>query len=271
MLKLAQALQAAGASVYAISLRGHGGSGTAQRRRLLYRTARRRPGRPRQRRSASTSPASIARWWASPPAAAWCCASPVARRPACSTTTSRSRPTSRRTRPPTSPTRAGGPAWRCRASWRCRCSTASACRGSRDCRPSTSPRRQGRATTARRSTPSGWRRACSSAATGAPCWPRIGAPTGIVIGADDELFNADQFQPMVQAINPRIGVTIVPNEGHLGMIADPRRRPPSPPRGESWQATDDRSARVSARAGPSRPPRSPRGSSAGCWPIATPS
>src|SRR6185369_1256027 len=29
MLKLAQALQAAGASVYAISLRGHGGSGTA--------------------------------------------------------------------------------------------------------------------------------------------------------------------------------------------------------------------------------------------------
>ena len=50
---------------------------------------------------------------------------------------------------------------------------------------------------------------------------RIGAPTRIVVGADDELFNADQFQPMLQAINPRIGVTVVPNEGHLGMIADP--------------------------------------------------
>ncbi|MFI5002999.1 MAG: alpha/beta hydrolase, partial [Reyranellales bacterium] len=49
---------------------------------------------------------------------------------------------------------------------------------------------------------------------------RIGAPTRIVVGANDELFNSDQFQPMVQAINPRIGVTIVPNEGHLGMIAD---------------------------------------------------
>ena len=50
---------------------------------------------------------------------------------------------------------------------------------------------------------------------------RIGAPTRIVVGADDELFNADQFQPMMQAINPRIGVTVVPNEGHLAMIADP--------------------------------------------------
>ena len=50
---------------------------------------------------------------------------------------------------------------------------------------------------------------------------RIKAPTAIVIGANDELFNADQFQPTMQAINPRIGVTVVPNEGHLAMIADP--------------------------------------------------
>jgi pimeloyl-ACP methyl ester carboxylesterase len=49
---------------------------------------------------------------------------------------------------------------------------------------------------------------------------RISAPARIVVGADDELFNADQFQPMVQAINPRIGVTVVPNAGHLAMIAD---------------------------------------------------
>jgi pimeloyl-ACP methyl ester carboxylesterase len=50
---------------------------------------------------------------------------------------------------------------------------------------------------------------------------RISAPTRIVVGADDELFNADQFQPMMQAINLRIGVTVVPNQGHLSMIADP--------------------------------------------------
>jgi pimeloyl-ACP methyl ester carboxylesterase len=49
---------------------------------------------------------------------------------------------------------------------------------------------------------------------------RISAPTRIVIGANDELFNADQFRPTMQAINPRIGVTVVPNEGHLAMIAD---------------------------------------------------
>lgn len=50
---------------------------------------------------------------------------------------------------------------------------------------------------------------------------RISAPTEIVVGANDELFNADQFKPMLQPINPRIGVTVVPNETHLGMIADP--------------------------------------------------
>lgn len=50
---------------------------------------------------------------------------------------------------------------------------------------------------------------------------RIKVPTRIVVGANDELFNADQFQPMMQAINPRIGVTVVPGHGHLGMIADP--------------------------------------------------
>ncbi len=49
----------------------------------------------------------------------------------------------------------------------------------------------------------------------------IRAPTQIVVGANDELFNADQFPPLMQAINPGIAVTVVPNEGHLGMIGDP--------------------------------------------------
>ncbi len=48
----------------------------------------------------------------------------------------------------------------------------------------------------------------------------IAAPTTVVIGADDELFNADQFEPMLKTVNPRINLTIVPNETHLGMIAD---------------------------------------------------
>lgn len=50
---------------------------------------------------------------------------------------------------------------------------------------------------------------------------RITAPTEIVVGADDQLFVADQFKPMLQSVNPRIGVTIMPNETHLGMIANP--------------------------------------------------
>jgi alpha-beta hydrolase superfamily lysophospholipase len=50
---------------------------------------------------------------------------------------------------------------------------------------------------------------------------RITEPTEIVVGADDQLFVADQFKPMLQSVNPRIGVTIVPGETHLGMIANP--------------------------------------------------
>ena len=50
---------------------------------------------------------------------------------------------------------------------------------------------------------------------------RISAPTTIVIGDKDELFNAEAFQPTLQSVNPRIGVVVVPGETHLGMIADP--------------------------------------------------
>jgi len=50
---------------------------------------------------------------------------------------------------------------------------------------------------------------------------RITAPTEIVVGANDELFNAGAFGPLLQAINPRIGVAIAPGQGHLAMIADP--------------------------------------------------
>jgi pimeloyl-ACP methyl ester carboxylesterase len=50
----------------------------------------------------------------------------------------------------------------------------------------------------------------------------ISAPTRIVIGAQDELFAADQFEPLLQAINPRIDLTLVSDAGHLAMIGDPQ-------------------------------------------------
>jgi pimeloyl-ACP methyl ester carboxylesterase len=52
----------------------------------------------------------------------------------------------------------------------------------------------------------------------------IRGPARIVVGADDELFNAGQFAPLVASLNPRIAVTVVPGETHLGMIADPGAR-----------------------------------------------
>jgi pimeloyl-ACP methyl ester carboxylesterase len=50
----------------------------------------------------------------------------------------------------------------------------------------------------------------------------IARPTAIVVGFDDELFNADQFSPLFAALNPRIAVTVVPGLGHMAMIGDPR-------------------------------------------------
>ena len=50
---------------------------------------------------------------------------------------------------------------------------------------------------------------------------RIDRPTRIVVGADDALFRADRFAPLMKEINPRIAVTLVPGEGHLAMIATP--------------------------------------------------
>ena len=50
---------------------------------------------------------------------------------------------------------------------------------------------------------------------------RIVKPTAIVVGARDELFSADQFEPMLRSINPKISVTVVSEQTHLGMIADP--------------------------------------------------
>ncbi|HSI00501.1 MAG TPA: alpha/beta fold hydrolase [Reyranella sp.] len=51
---------------------------------------------------------------------------------------------------------------------------------------------------------------------------RIDRPAAVVVGENDELFNAAAFQPLFAALNPRIAVTLQPGLGHLDMIADPR-------------------------------------------------
>jgi alpha-beta hydrolase superfamily lysophospholipase len=50
----------------------------------------------------------------------------------------------------------------------------------------------------------------------------IARPTAVVVGARDELFNADRFVPLFAEVNSKIAVTVEPGLGHLDMIADPR-------------------------------------------------
>lgn len=51
---------------------------------------------------------------------------------------------------------------------------------------------------------------------------RIDRPTIVAVGADDELFRAEQYAPLLKELNPRITVEVVPGLGHLDMIAQPR-------------------------------------------------
>ncbi|MDP1961871.1 MAG: alpha/beta hydrolase [Reyranella sp.] len=50
----------------------------------------------------------------------------------------------------------------------------------------------------------------------------IDRPTTVVVGAKDELFHADQYEPYFADLNPRIAVTVEPGFGHLDMITDPK-------------------------------------------------
>jgi hypothetical protein len=51
---------------------------------------------------------------------------------------------------------------------------------------------------------------------------RIAQPTAVVVGARDELFYADRFQPLFAEVNPKIAVSVTPDVGHMDMIADRR-------------------------------------------------
>jgi pimeloyl-ACP methyl ester carboxylesterase len=51
---------------------------------------------------------------------------------------------------------------------------------------------------------------------------RIDRPTIVAVGANDELFRAEQYAPLFAELNPRITVEVVPDPGHLDMIARER-------------------------------------------------
>lgn len=51
---------------------------------------------------------------------------------------------------------------------------------------------------------------------------RIDRPTIVAVGANDELFRAEQYAPLLNELNPRITVEVLPDLGHLDMIARER-------------------------------------------------
>jgi alpha-beta hydrolase superfamily lysophospholipase len=51
---------------------------------------------------------------------------------------------------------------------------------------------------------------------------RIDRPTMVVVGSKDELFHADDFEPLFGGLNHRISVSVQPGLGHMDMITSPR-------------------------------------------------
>jgi non-heme chloroperoxidase len=51
---------------------------------------------------------------------------------------------------------------------------------------------------------------------------RIDRPTIVAVGTNDELFRAEQYAPLFKELNPRITVEVVPDLGHLDMMARER-------------------------------------------------
>lgn len=49
---------------------------------------------------------------------------------------------------------------------------------------------------------------------------RVTRPTIVAVGAKDELFRGDQFAPLFASLNPAIRVSVLPDAGHLTMISD---------------------------------------------------
>lgn len=50
---------------------------------------------------------------------------------------------------------------------------------------------------------------------------RVDRPARILVGAEDELFQADAFEPTLARLNPAIGVALLPAVSHMGMVFQP--------------------------------------------------
>jgi non-heme chloroperoxidase len=52
------------------------------------------------------------------------------------------------------------------------------------------------------------------------------APLAVLVGSNDELFDASRFAPTIEAIRPDTPVVVVPGPDHVGLALDPRAVPP---------------------------------------------
>jgi pimeloyl-ACP methyl ester carboxylesterase len=50
-------------------------------------------------------------------------------------------------------------------------------------------------------------------------------PVSVLVGAKDEVFYADLFEPTIHAVRPEVPVLVVPDLNHIQMITDPRAVP----------------------------------------------
>lgn len=50
---------------------------------------------------------------------------------------------------------------------------------------------------------------------------RSAKPAALLVGGDDELFYPDRFAPLIHGVRPDLPVTVVPGVGHIGMSVDP--------------------------------------------------
>ena len=46
-------------------------------------------------------------------------------------------------------------------------------------------------------------------------------PTTVIVGGNDELFRAEAYAPLLEPIQPRLKVKLLPGLGHIDMVVDP--------------------------------------------------
>jgi pimeloyl-ACP methyl ester carboxylesterase len=46
-------------------------------------------------------------------------------------------------------------------------------------------------------------------------------PITVLVGEEDELFYADQYEPALTPVNPQVRILVIRNVGHMGIVSDP--------------------------------------------------